>query len=329
MRLVFSLLTVASIGLSVVERCPASAAQEERPFGETQESLGPKTGTDFDEDDAIENVAALKFEGKAGLGYRSNIFEVNEQHDSPLGDWFSDVALDVAMPVPRLPEGSSIRLVSFWKRYFRQHSADEYLIRGDVQWSGRLSDSTALSIGGFGGRFQEGQFFQFSRVIPQAQVGWVEGARLNTRSKLSETLQLTTEASTEYRLFTAALEDNLQDTANVELARAFGDGLTATIAGELHDAHYRHRPPEDEGRSNPAHLDTVEARLLGRLKWAFDPVWTMQGELSAGPNSDVTNGYYDARVAAAGFELRYKKTPWEISLVTEPEVARFSQRPSN
>ena len=303
--------------------------EDDSPFAETEETLGPKVHAGFDDEDAIEKITALKVEAKAGLGYRSNIFEVNEEHGSPVGDWFSDVGLDLAMPLRALPEGFSIGLVSFSKRFFRQHSADEYLVKANVQWVGQVADGTAVAVTAFGARFQEGQFFQFGRVLPQAQVGWLSGVRLVAKSRLSERLQLTTEATSEYRLFQVAPEDNLQDTAELGLAYQCDHGITATIAGEVHDSHYRRRPPEDEGVRNPAKLDTVEERAHGRMKWAVSPAWTIQGELAAGANNDLTNGYYDARVVAGGLEVRYKKTPWEITLATEPELALFARRPAN
>lgn len=312
-----------------IQTSSLSAADWATPSGEPDVAAAERSHYDLSEDE--EGPAERRHrtvEASAGFGYRSNLFEVNSDDIKPIGDWFAYGALDLATPFGSSLRGFSLSFESSWKTFVRHSEATEYLLKPHLNWSGLLPD-TGLSVELFSARFQEPIFFEFARVFNQSQTGWLQGIEWSSNTKLTDALHLAIEGTSEFRRYDSVRQDNLQDSLELLLKYHARESLTLAAGAEVHDRHYRHRPPDDEEAGNPERLDVLEARGIGRIKAGLGKHWSVESELSIGQDRDFTNGYYDALALGVSAGIRYEGKRWELKLVAAPEVAAFGHRPAN
>src|SRR5262249_33729501 len=107
------------------------------------------------------------------------------------------------------------------------------------------------------------------------------------------------------------------------------DDLELTGGTDWEFQRYRVRPHDLESKLNPTSLATLEGRASIELKSRATGGYALAVSLNAGPNIDLTNGYYNAAVIGVQAEFGRRIGKWKVTASIEPEFVWFTQRPAN
>jgi hypothetical protein len=269
------------------------------------------------------------FYATVALGFESNVFQVNNRFDNPVGVGFVDSNLDLSLPVKEIGEDVRFSLTADWKKYFRENRIDEYLVKPGVTFGGiDLGDAT-LELEPFVSLLRERIFNQFSTTPDHSDAGASGGMNWDLESDLSKTVNIHWTGETEYQTFFDAPNDNVRIETAGEVQSRINDTLELTGGTDWEFQRYRVRPHDLESQINPTPLATLEGRASIELKSHAAGGYALAVSLNAGPNIDLTNGYYNAAVIGAQAEFGRRIGNWKLTATIEPELVWFTQRPAN
>jgi hypothetical protein len=271
----------------------------------------------------------IAFEAEVGLGFESNVFEVNGRYDNPVGDEFLSANLDLSVPIKEIGDEVRLDFNGTLKKYFRENQIDEYLLKPDLVFGGIDVGGATLELDGRVALLRERIFNDFGRIPSQSEPGASGGAGWNLESDISKTTTVTWTGEAEYQTFFNAPNDNIRVASEEEFKTSLNGNLELNAGANLEFQRYRVRPSDIESQLNPNALATLEGRGFVGLNSHFDGGYGIGAALNAGPNIDLTNGYYDAAVIGARAEIRRRIGNFKLTGSVEPELVWFIRRPAN
>lgn len=317
------LIFASIVGATIWIRQSSLAAPDESssPF-ENQQSIARGI---FEEPD-ISDEAIERNEAKVGLGYESNVFEVDSTQNTVVGDLFTAASVKLSRPLGDKLAGL---LEARTRAYFRQSQIDEYLIRASSIWSIVDDEPLGVKLGARVFAFRERIFNEFQHVPDRSEPGWGGGLGWNLNREFGESVTFTSAGNADFELFSEVPQDNVHITESNQVQIEINRGLTCEGGVDFEFQSYRQRPPDLESRLNPAGLETGEIRAAVGASLDVGRGITVEVGINAGPNIDFTNGYYNAMIIGGRLELKWRTKEWEIKSAVEPEGAFFFNRRAN
>jgi hypothetical protein len=269
------------------------------------------------------------FQARVALGFESNVFEVNGRFDNPVADGFVDSSLAVSVPLKQMGDDARFDFSGTSKIYFRESQIDEYLLKPDLVFGDIDLSGATLQLDAWFTLLRERIFNEFGRVPDRSEPGASGGFGWNLDSDLSKKTSFTWSGETEYQTFFSAPNDNIRVNSKGEFQTPLNADLDLNSGTEWEFQRYRVRPRDIEAQLNPRSLATLEGRGFVELDLHPGRNYVFEAGLNAGPNIDLTNGYYNAAVIGASAEIRRRIGKFKVIGSAEPELVWFTNRPTN
>lgn len=287
-------------------------------------------------DDSTEAKNPFSLTATSVIGYESNLLQVAGSQN-PIGDGFSQSSLNLALPLDGKNGVFAATLDGSSKLYFSHSELDEYAFTPGLAWSALDDGDTTLKLNIHGGRFQQRIYTEGQAIPSFAYAGWQGGAGWDLESKLSAKSTLSWTGDAGYQIFDTAAQDNFKLDTTAAIATQVKEGLKLTSSFEWTYQDYRVRPFEiisDPLSSynpppNPNNLQLLTGRGSEGMEWTLGGGWTLETTLLAGPNLDLTNGYYTAAALGGHAGLRWEAGKWTFKGSVDPELDWYGKRPAN
>ena len=275
------------------------------------------------------STEAISLDAQLGFGFESNVFEINQRFENPVADEFSNGSFDFSVPLKSVAEDLVFDLSGTWKKYFHERQIDEYAFKPELSLEDIAVGPAKLTLSIDTGLVRERIYNQFGDVPERSEPGVGGGGGWTLEADLSHESTFTWTGEVEAKTFFKVPQDNIRISSEAEVAVPLVPSLYLHGGTEWELQCYRVRPFDAEADLNPRSLGTIEGRGFLSLESKPSRGWAWELALNAGPNIDITNGYYNAAVLGGRVDIARRLEAWTFRVSAEPEWVWFSHRPAN